>query len=57
LGREAEPYPQRARLEAGFAAAAAVTLDATERAGLVGPAFGERLRRKRLAAIEAACPK
>jgi tRNA nucleotidyltransferase (CCA-adding enzyme) len=57
LGREAEPYPQRARLEAGFAAAAAVTLDATERAGLVGPAFGERLRRKRLAAVEAACPK
>jgi tRNA nucleotidyltransferase (CCA-adding enzyme) len=57
LGREAEPYPQRARLEAGLAAAAAATLSETERAGLAGPAFGERLRRKRLAAIEAACPK
>jgi hypothetical protein len=34
-----------------------VTLDETERAGLVGPAIGERLQRKRLAAIEAACPK
>ena len=56
-GREAEPYPQRARLEAGLAAAAAATLSETERAGLAGPAFGERLRRKRLAAIEAACPK
>ena len=57
LGSEAEPYPQRARLEAGLAAAAAATLSGTERAGLAGPAFGERLRRKRLAAIEAACPK
>ena len=57
LGREGEPYPQRARVEAGFAAAAAVQLDETERAGLVGPAYGERLRRKRLAAVEAACPK
>ena len=56
-GREAEPYPQRARLEAGLAAAMAATLDEAERAGLAGPAFGERLRRKRLAAIEAACPK
>lgn len=54
LGRESGPYPQRARVEAGFAAAAAVQLDETERAGLVGPAYGERLRRKRLAAVEAA---
>ena len=57
LGRGQEPYPQRARLEAGLAAAAAVTLDETERAGLAGPAIGERLHRKRLAAIEAACPR
>jgi tRNA nucleotidyltransferase (CCA-adding enzyme) len=57
LGREREPYPQRARIEAGLAAAAAVQLDEAERAGLAGPAYGERLRRKRLAAIEAACPK
>jgi tRNA nucleotidyltransferase (CCA-adding enzyme) len=57
LGRGTAPYPQRARLEAGFSAAASVTLTDEERAGLVGPAFGERLRRKRLAAIEAACPK
>lgn len=57
LGRERETYPQRVRIEAGLAAAAAAQLDEAERAGLAGPAYGERLRRKRLAAIEAACPK
>jgi hypothetical protein len=34
-----------------LSAAAAVTLSAAERAGLAGPAIGEEIRRRRLAAI------
>lgn len=54
LGHAETPYPQRARVEAALAAARSVTLAAEERANLAGPAIGERLRRKRLAAIQAA---
>ncbi len=50
-GRESEPYPQAAYLEAARSAAAAVTLTEAERHGLAGPAIGEELRRRRLAAI------
>ena len=50
-GREAEPYPQRARLSAALAAAAAVQLTAEERTGLTGPAIGAALRRRRIAAV------
>ena len=50
-GREQEPYPQAAYLRAALATAAAVTLSAAERTGLPGPAIGEELRRRRLAAL------
>lgn len=52
LGFETQPYPQREYLEAARNAAAAAELDAVERTGLAGAAIGERLRRKRLAALE-----
>lgn len=44
-------YAARQRLAAAHEAAAAVSLDASERAGLVGPAIGEQLRTRRLTAI------
>ena len=53
-GHAETAYPQRARIESAFAAARLVSLDESERAGLIGAAIGERLRRKRLAAIRAA---
>lgn len=53
-GLEAQPYPQRDYLRRARAAAAAVSLDASERLGLAGPAIGEKIREKRLAAIRAA---
>ena len=52
-GLEAQPYPQRDLLRRALAAAAAVALDASEREGLAGPAIGEKMRDKRLAAIKA----
>ena len=52
-GLEAQPYPQREFLLRARAAAAAVSLDASERQGLAGPAIGERIRERRLAAIRA----
>jgi tRNA nucleotidyltransferase (CCA-adding enzyme) len=52
-GLEAQPYPQRDLLCRALAAAAAVTLDENERQGLAGPAIGEKMREKRLAAIKA----
>jgi len=52
-GLEAQPYPQRELLRRALAAAAAVTLDETERQGLTGPAIGEKIREKRLAAVKA----
>ena len=51
LGREAEPYPQRALLTAALAAAAAVQLSPEERDGLSGPAIGAALKQRRLAAV------
>jgi tRNA nucleotidyltransferase (CCA-adding enzyme) len=50
-GLEHRPYPQAAYLRGMLAAAAAVTLAAEDRAGLAGPAIGEEIRRRRLAAI------
>src|SRR6202049_1392122 len=47
-GRENEPYPQAAYLQAARAAAAAVALAEEERRGLTGPAIGEQLRPARL---------
>ena len=52
-GLEAQPYPQRDYLLRARAVAAAVSLEASERQGLAGPAIGERIREKRLAAIRA----
>jgi tRNA nucleotidyltransferase (CCA-adding enzyme) len=52
-GLEDTPYPQAEYLKAAQAAAAAVSLSATEREGLGGPAIGEELRRRRLAALTA----
>jgi tRNA nucleotidyltransferase (CCA-adding enzyme) len=51
-GLEALPYPQRGHLRRARAAAAAVTLDESERQGLAGAAIGEKIREKRLAAIK-----
>ena len=51
LGLEDRPYPQSAYARAACEAAAAVTLSESERQGLSGSAFGERLRKKRLAAL------
>ena len=57
LGRENEPYPQRARLIAVLAAALAAPVQAAaaEAAaqGLAGPAIGERIRALRITAIAA----
>lgn len=50
-GLETQPYPQRDYLLRARAAAAAVSLNESERQGLAGPAIGERIRDKRLAAI------
>lgn len=51
-GFEARPYPQGERLRAARAILADTTLDAAEREGLSGPQIAERLRRKRLTALE-----
>jgi len=50
-GLEDRPYPQAAYLRTARDAAAAVTLSDAERAGLQGPAIGELLRSRRLAAV------
>jgi tRNA nucleotidyltransferase (CCA-adding enzyme) len=47
------PYPQAARLRGAQERAAAVALDATDREGLTGEQIGERLRRRRIAALKA----
>jgi tRNA nucleotidyltransferase (CCA-adding enzyme) len=52
-GFEQTPYPQAAYLRSALSAAAAVTLPEEERRGLEGPAIGEELRRRRLAAVGA----
>ncbi|RMD80097.1 MAG: multifunctional CCA addition/repair protein [Gammaproteobacteria bacterium] len=50
-GFEDRPYPQAALLEAAHRAAAAVAAAELLREGLRGPALGEALRRRRLAAV------
>ena len=50
-GLENMPYPQAPYLRSLLEAAAAVALSAQDRAGLAGPAIGEEIRRRRLAAI------
>jgi tRNA nucleotidyltransferase (CCA-adding enzyme) len=50
-GLETRPYPQAAYLQRARDAAAAATLSDEERAGLQGPAIGEKIRAKRLAAV------
>ena len=51
-GLEQRDYPQRDYLLRCRAAVAAVALDETERNRFNGPAYGQALRRKRLAALE-----
>ena len=50
-GLEERPYPQADHLRAALTAAAAVALSQTEREGLSGPAIGDKLRARRLAAL------
>jgi tRNA nucleotidyltransferase (CCA-adding enzyme) len=50
-GRESEPYPQAQYLREALAACSAVVLGEEERQGLAGPAIGEAIRRRRLAAL------
>ena len=52
-GFEQRPYPQADYLRSVRSTAAAVTLDRSLFAGLTGAEIGERVRRARLAAIEA----
>jgi tRNA nucleotidyltransferase (CCA-adding enzyme) len=53
LGLEDRPYAQADFLRAACAAVLPVTLSESERDGLAGPAFGEKLRTKRLAVLTA----
>jgi tRNA nucleotidyltransferase (CCA-adding enzyme) len=53
-GFEQRPYPQADYLRSVRSAAAGVSLDRSQFAGLTGAEIGERVRRARLAAIEAA---
>jgi tRNA nucleotidyltransferase (CCA-adding enzyme) len=53
LGLEDREYAQADALRAAFAVAQAVTLSESEKQGLAGAAFGEKLRAKRLAALAA----
>lgn len=50
-GLEDQPYPQAEYLQRGRDAAAAAQLNDEERAGLQGPAIGEKIRAKRLEAV------
>jgi tRNA nucleotidyltransferase (CCA-adding enzyme) len=51
-GREREPYPQANYLRRACTAAAAVTMTEEERQGLSGPAIGDAIRKRRLAAVD-----
>jgi tRNA nucleotidyltransferase (CCA-adding enzyme) len=53
LGLEDRPYPQADSLRAAIAAVLPVSLTENERQGLAGPAFGDKLRAKRLAVLTA----
>ena len=52
-GFEQRPYPQADYLRSVRSAAASVSVDRSHLAGLTGAEIGERVRRARLAAIEA----
>jgi tRNA nucleotidyltransferase (CCA-adding enzyme) len=52
-GLENNPYPQRELFLRALRAAGAVTLTEEDRAGLAGPAIGEKIRSKRLDAVTA----
>jgi tRNA nucleotidyltransferase (CCA-adding enzyme) len=52
LGLEDRDYSQADYLRAAFAAAQAVTLSESEKQGLAGTAYGDKLRARRLAALE-----
>lgn len=52
LGFADKPYPQRARVEQAFDIARGISLVESERAGLDGAAIGERLRSKRVSALQ-----
>ena len=54
-GLEKNPYRQREFFMRALQAASAVVLSTEEREGLIGPAIGEKFRRKRLTAVEAVC--
>jgi tRNA nucleotidyltransferase (CCA-adding enzyme) len=54
-GLEKNPYLQREFFMRALQAASAVVLTEEDRVGLAGPAIGEKIRRKRLAAVEAVC--
>ena len=49
------PYPQADRLREAQSKTAAVSLSEADREGLAGEKIGELLRRRRLAALKAAC--
>jgi tRNA nucleotidyltransferase (CCA-adding enzyme) len=53
LGLEDRPYPQAEYLRAAIASVLPVSLTENERQGLAGPAFGDKLREKRLAVLTA----
>ena len=57
LGLEDRPYPQADYLRAAIAATLPVSLTENEKQGLAGPAFGDKLREKRLAVLAALKPK
>jgi len=50
-GLEERPYPQAAYLGQSFEAVVAIALSESERQGLAGPAFGDKLREKRLGVL------
>jgi len=52
-GLQSRPYPQAEYMQRARDAAAAATLTDEERTGLVGPAIGDRIRAKRIAAVSA----
>jgi tRNA nucleotidyltransferase (CCA-adding enzyme) len=53
LGLEEREYPQADHLRQAFATAQGVTLSESEKQGLAGAAFGEKLRSRRLAVLAA----
>src|SRR5581483_5830976 len=53
LGLEDRPYPQAQLLRSAIAVVLPVSLTENERQGLAGPAFGDKLREKRLAVLAA----